>query len=39
VVVGALGVHAIGMGAAGRIGNMPPTEDMKAYDRKKGGDK
>ncbi len=39
VVVGALGIHAIGMGAAGRIGNMPPTEDMKAHDRKKGGDK
>lgn len=38
-VIGALGVHALGMKAAGRIGNMPPTEDMKAYDRKKGGDK
>ncbi len=38
-VVGALGVHALGMKAAGRIGNMPPTEDMKAHDRKKGGDK
>lgn len=38
-VVGALGVHALGMKAAGRIGNMPPTEDMKERDRKKGGDK
>jgi len=38
-VVAALGVHAIGMKAAGRIGNMPPTEEMKAHDRKKGGDK
>ena len=42
VVVGALGVHGVGMKAAGRIGNHPPTEDMKDYDRKraaKGGDK
>jgi len=38
-VVAALGVHAIGMGAAGRIGHMPPTEEMKEHDRKKGGDK
>lgn len=38
-VVAALGVHALGMKAAGRIGNMPPTEEMKAHDRKKGGDK
>jgi len=38
-VVGALGIHALGMKAAGRIGNMPPTEEMKAHDRKKGGDK
>jgi hypothetical protein len=38
-VVAALGVHAIGMGVTGRIGNMPPTEEMKAHDRKKGGDK
>jgi len=38
-VVGALGVHALGMKAAGRIGNMPPTEEIKAHDRKKGGDK
>ena len=38
-MVGALGVHALGMKAAGRIGNMPPTEEMKERDRKKGGDK
>lgn len=38
-VVGALGVHAIGMKAAGRIGNMPPTEEMKDHDRKRGGGK
>lgn len=38
-VIGALGIHAIGMGAAGRIGNMPPTEEAKERDRKKGGDK
>ena len=42
VVVGALVVHGVGMKAAGRIGDGPPTEEMKAYDRKrmaKGGDK
>jgi hydrogenase small subunit len=41
-VVGALVVHGIGMAAAGRIGEGPPAEEMKDYDRKrmkKGGDK
>ncbi len=36
-------LHGIGMKAAGRIGDGPPMEEMKAYDRKrlakKGGDK
>lgn len=39
----ALVVHGLGMKAAGRIGDGPPMEEMKAYDRKrgakKGGDK
>ncbi|PKQ15218.1 MAG: hydrogenase [Actinobacteria bacterium HGW-Actinobacteria-7] len=39
VVAAALGVHAIGMAATGRLGNMPDTEDVKEHDRKKGGDK
>ena len=42
VVAGALVVHGIGMGMAGRIGDGAPTEEMKDYDRKrtkKGGDK
>jgi hydrogenase small subunit len=42
VVAGALVVHGFGMGAAGRIGNGAPQEEMKDYDRKrmkKGGDK
>lgn len=39
VVVAALGVHAIGMAATGRLGNMPGEEEMKEHDRKKGGDK
>ncbi|HET6350797.1 MAG TPA: hydrogenase small subunit [Coriobacteriia bacterium] len=42
IVVGALAVHGVGMYAAGRIGDGPPTEEMKDYDRKragKGGDK
>jgi hydrogenase small subunit len=42
VVAAALVVHGIGMGAAGRIGEGPATEEMKEYDRKrmkKGGDK
>ena len=41
-VVGALVVHGVGMGLAGRIGEGPETEEMKDYDRKrmkKGGDK
>jgi hydrogenase small subunit len=41
-VAGVLVVHGIGMKAAGRIGEGPPTEEMKDYDRKrmkKGGDK
>lgn len=39
-VVGALVIHGVGMYAAGRIGDGPPTEEMKEYDRKrmkKGG--
>jgi len=39
VVLAGLGVHAVGMGMAGRIGNEPATEDMKDSDRKKGGGK
>jgi hydrogenase small subunit len=39
VVAAALGVHAIGMAATGRLGNMPPTEEVKEHDRKKGGGK
>ncbi len=39
VVAAALGVHAIGMAATGRLGKMPPTEDVKEHDRKKGGGK
>ncbi|MCE5203103.1 MAG: hydrogenase small subunit [Actinomycetia bacterium] len=42
VAVG-LVAHGLGMKAAGRIGDGPPMEEMKAYDRKrmakKGGDK
>ena len=41
-VAGVLVVHGVGMKAAGRIGDGPPTEEMKDYDRKrikKGGDK
>ena len=41
-VVGALVVHGVGMGLAGRIGEGPETEEMKDYDRKrmkKGVDK
>jgi hydrogenase small subunit len=40
VVAGALVVHGVGMYAAGRIGEGPPTEEMKDHDRKrakKGG--
>ena len=39
-VAGALVVHGVGMYAAGRIGDGPPAEEMKEYDRKrakKGG--
>jgi hydrogenase small subunit len=36
-VVGGLGVHGLGMKAAGRIGNHPPTEEMKDSERKKAG--
>ncbi|MGB4441547.1 MAG: hydrogenase small subunit [Coriobacteriia bacterium] len=43
VVAAALVAHGLGMKAAGRIGDGPPMEEMKAYDRKhgvkKGGDK
>ncbi|MHB8051001.1 MAG: hydrogenase small subunit [Coriobacteriia bacterium] len=42
VAAAALVAHGLGMKAAGRIGDGPPMEDMKAYDRKrmkKGGDK
>jgi hypothetical protein len=42
VVAAGLVVHGLGMKAAGRIGEGPPTEEMKDYDRKrmkKGGDK
>lgn len=42
VVVGALAVHGLGMKAAGRIGDVPATEEMKERDArkaKKGGDK
>ncbi|MDI6691935.1 MAG: hydrogenase small subunit [Anaerosomatales bacterium] len=43
VAAAGLVVHGIGMKAAGRIGDGPPMEEMKAYDRKrlakKGGDK
>lgn len=39
----ALVAHGLGMKAAGRVGDGPPMEDMKKYDRKrlakKGGDK
>jgi hydrogenase small subunit len=42
VAAGGLVLHGIGMKAAGRIGDGPPIEEMKAYDRKrlakKGGD-
>ena len=42
VTAAALVAHGLGMKAAGRIGDGPPIEEMKAYDRKrmaKGGDK
>jgi hydrogenase small subunit len=43
VAAAALVAHGLGMKAAGRIGDGPPLEEMKAYDRKhmakKGGDK
>jgi hydrogenase small subunit len=42
VAAGALIVHGLGMKAAGRIGDGPPMEQAKKYDRKrtaKGGDK
>jgi hydrogenase small subunit len=42
VVAAGLVAHGLGMKAAGRIGDGPPMEEMKAYDRKrmkKGGDK
>lgn len=42
VAAAALVAHGLGMKAAGRVGDGPPMEDMKAYDRKrmkKGGDK
>jgi len=42
VTAAALVAHGFGMKAAGRIGDGPPMEEMKAYDRKrmaKGGDK
>ncbi|MBN2840757.1 MAG: hydrogenase small subunit [Coriobacteriia bacterium] len=42
VAAAALVAHGLGMKAAGRVGDGPPMEEMKAYDRKrmkKGGDK
>jgi hydrogenase small subunit len=42
VAAAALVAHGLGMKAAGRIGDGPPMEEMKVYDRKrmkKGGDK
>lgn len=42
VAAAALVAHGLGMKATGRIGDGPPMEEMKAYDRKrmaKGGDK
>jgi hydrogenase small subunit len=43
VAAAALVAHGLGMKAAGRIPDGPPTEEMKVYDRKhgakKGGDK
>jgi hydrogenase small subunit len=43
VAAAALVAHGLGMKAAGRIGDGPPMEEKKAYDRKrmakKGGDK
>ena len=43
VAAAALVAHGLGMKAAGRIGDGPPLEEMKVYDRKhmakKGGDK
>lgn len=43
VAAAALVVHGLGMNAAGRVGDGPPMEEMKAFDRKhgakKGGDK
>lgn len=42
VVAAGLVAHGFGMKAAGRIGEGPPVEEMKVYDRKrmqKGGDK
>jgi hydrogenase small subunit len=42
VAAAALVAHGLGMKAAGRIGDGPPMEEAKAYDRKrmkKGGDK
>lgn len=37
--VAALAVHGVGMKAAGRMDGGAPYEDMKEYDRKKGGGK
>ncbi len=43
VAAAALVAHGLGMKAAGRVGDGPPMEEMKKYDRKrlakKGGDK
>ncbi|MBN1193572.1 MAG: hydrogenase small subunit [Coriobacteriia bacterium] len=39
VAAAALVAHGLGMKAAGRIGDGPPMEDMKAYDRKRGAKK
>lgn len=42
VAAAALVAHGLGMKAAGRVGDGPPMEEMKAYDRKRmkrGGDK
>jgi len=37
--VAALAVHGLGMKAAGRMDGGAPYEEMKEYDRKKGGGK
>lgn len=39
VVAAGLVAHGLGMKAAGRVGDGPPMETMKAYDRKRGGTK